>query len=171
VSPSLVLDTGSTTAGARPPGAGDRRSDVRNIRFVHGGRHLRPEPDIIVPPHLLRRTIATPEKRLLLAVLEEAVVTYQRYVVATDRRGRNIFGDVAAWFASEDHGRLYSFVAICDALGFNPTYVRSGLGPWAAKRRIPTHDRERPPHRLSFRRVGGTRHQTTGRAEGSPRRA
>jgi hypothetical protein len=122
-----------------------------------------------VPGHLLTRTIATPEKRLLLAVLEEAVVTYQRYEVATDRPGRIIFSDVAAWFASEDHGRLYAFVAICDALGFDATYVRSGLRPWAARRRMPTHDRDRAPNRLSFRRVGGTRHQTTGRAEGSPK--
>jgi hypothetical protein len=130
-----------------------------------------PEPDIIVPSHLLSRTIATPEKRLLLAILEEAIATYHRYVVATGRRGRTIFDDVAAWFASEDHRRLYSFVTICDALGFDAKYLRSGLGPSVARRHLRGHGPERPLRRLPLRRVGGTRQQTTGRAAGSPRRA
>jgi hypothetical protein len=110
---------------------------------------------------------AMPERRLLLAVLEEGVATYHRYVVATDPRGRGIFGDVAAWFASEDHERLYAFASICDALGINATYVRSGLGRSVARDRTPVHGPEQPLQRLSFRRVGGTRQRTTGRAEGS----
>jgi hypothetical protein len=86
------------------------------------------EPDVIVPSHFLPRTMATPEKRLLLAVLEEAVRTFQRYVLATGRRSRAMFTEVETWFASEDTAWLYSFVAICDALGIDATYVRSGLG-------------------------------------------
>ena len=91
-----------------------------------GSGHL--QPDIILPSQFLPRTIATPEKRLLLAVLEEAVRTFQRYVLATGRRSRAMFADVEAWFASGDTARLCSFIGICDALGIDATYVRSGLG-------------------------------------------
>ena len=92
--------------------------------------HVLLEPEIILPSQLPCATIETPEKRLLLAVLEEAVGTYQRYLMATDPRSRALFADVEAWFASEDSLWLYSFVAICDAIGINATYVRSGLGLW-----------------------------------------
>ena len=126
---------------------------------------VRPEPDVILPRYLLGRTIATPEKRLLLAVLEEAAETYRRYVFTTDRRHHAIFVDVQAWFASEDTAWLYSFVGICDALGLEATYVRSGLRPWAERRRTPSHETGQP-HHLSFRRVNGLRHRTTGRPAG-----
>jgi len=88
------------------------------------------EPDIILPGQFLPRTISTPEKRLLLAVLEEALWTFQRYVIATDRRSRALFAEVETWFASEDTVRLYSFLGICDALGIDASYVRSRLGRW-----------------------------------------
>jgi hypothetical protein len=138
---------------------------------VEGTSRVRPEPDIILPSHLLGRTVATPEKRLLLAVLEEAVATYHRYVVATDRRDRAIFVAVEEWFASEDTAWLYSFVGICDALGLEATWVRSGLRPWVERHHRASSHETAQPHRVSFRRVNGTRHRTIGRAEGSSRRA
>jgi hypothetical protein len=93
------------------------------------------------------------EQRLLLAVLEHAVGTFQRYVNASDRRGQALFADVAAWFASEDTRWMFFFVPICDALGFDVTYVRSGLRRWRD-----THcaslDAE-PLDGLSFHRMNG----------------
>jgi hypothetical protein len=124
------------------------------------------EPDIILPSQFLQRVLATPEKRLLLAVLEEAVGTYQRYAMMTDGRSRAVFAEVEAWFASEDVTRLYAFVPICEALGLDATYVRSGLEPWAAKHRQRWHDTAPPCYRFPFRRIGGTRQRTTGRAAG-----
>ena len=111
----------------------------------------------------------TPEKRLLLAVLEEAVGTYQRYASAPrlDGRDRAVLADVEAWFASADSHELYSFVAICDALGLEATYVRSGLGLWVDSDRAPRHE----GYRFPFRRVNGVRHRANGRAPGMARRA
>jgi hypothetical protein len=127
------------------------------------------ESDLILPVQFLPQSTATPEKRLLLAVLEEAVGTYQRYAFALrlDRRSRAVLADVEAWFASADSHGLYSFVAICDALGLDATYVRSGLGLWADSHRAP----EREGYRFPFRRVSGVRHRTNGRAPGVARRA
>jgi hypothetical protein len=127
------------------------------------------EPDIILPSQFLCRVVATPEKRLLLAVLEEAVGTYQRYAIATDPRGRAVFAEVEAWFASEEVTRLYAFVPICDVLGLDAAHVRSGLGPWAAKHRQRWHETAPPCYRFPFRRVVGTRQRTTGRAAGMGR--
>ena len=133
---------------------------------------MRMEPDVVLPVQFLPQTVGTPEKRLLLAVLEEAVGTYQRYFMATDRRSRTVFDDVEAWFASEDSVWLYSFVAICDAIGLDPTYVRSGLGQWADTHRAPpVLETAQSPYRFPFRRVSGVRHRTTGRAPGMARRA
>jgi hypothetical protein len=133
-----------------------------------GRVHL--EPDIILPSRFLPRTIATPEKRLLLAVLEEAVGTLQRYVIGTDRHSRAVFTDVEAWFASEDTAWLYSFIGICDALGIDATYLRSGLGRWLGTHRTPSLQTT-PSHRFPFRRINGTRHRTNGRPQGMSRRA
>jgi hypothetical protein len=128
------------------------------------------EPDIILPSQFLPRTVATPEKRLLLAVLEEAVGTYQRYVMATDRRGRMVFAEVEAWFASEDVTWLFAFVPVCDALGIDATYVRSGLAPWADTHRKRWHGTAPPCYRFPFRRVSGTRQRTSGRPQGTRRK-
>ncbi len=128
------------------------------------------EPDIILPSELLRRVVATPEKRLLLAVLEEAVGTYQRHAMATAPRSRAVFAEVEAWFASEDVTRLYAFVPICEALGLDATYLRSGLAPWTARYRQRWHETTPPCYRFPFRRVVGSRQRTTGRREGIGRR-
>ena len=128
------------------------------------------EPDIILPSQFLRRTLVTPETRLLLAVLEEALGTYQRLLVATDARSTALLADVEAWFASDDSARLCAFVAICNILEIEPTWVRSRLGRLGGTRRTPaTIGTERGPHRFTFRRVGGMRHRVTGRAEGTSR--
>ena len=129
------------------------------------------EPDIILPSQFLPRTVGTPEKRLLLAVLEEAVGTYQRYLMATDRRGRAILADVEAWFASDDTLWLYSFVAICDVLGLEATYVRSGLGLWADSNPAPALETEGSLYRFPFRRVNGVRHRINDQAPGMATRA
>ena len=89
--------------------------------------HVLLEPEIILPSQLPCATVETPEKRLLLAVLEEAVWTYQRNRMATEPRGRALFTDVEAWFASEDSDWTFSFVAICDVLGLDASYLRRGI--------------------------------------------
>ena len=131
------------------------------------------ESDLILPVQYLQRSMATPEKRLLLAVLEEAVATYQRYAFALrlDRRNRAVLADVKAWFASTESHELYSFVAICDVLGFDATYVRSGLAPWADTHRAQSLVTPHPLYRFPFRRVNGMRQRTNGRAQGTSRRA
>src|SRR5262245_50436515 len=68
-----------------------------------------------------------PEKPLMLAVLEEAVDDFQRWVTAHDRVGKRRFDEAEGWFESDDSDWPYSFPNICQALGLDAGYLRAGL--------------------------------------------
>ena len=99
------------------------------------------------------------ERRLLLAVLEDAIWTYQRYAFANDPRGMARLSHVEEWFASEDTEWMFSFVAICDALGLEPTYLRAGLRRLRDRDRV-ANDTGAPLQLCCFRRGSGARHRT-----------
>jgi hypothetical protein len=95
------------------------------------------------------------EQRLLLAVLEEAVRTFQRYLDGEGRRSRRLLREVEAWFASDDPTFPFSFVPLCDALGLDPSYLRSGLRRWRASHRFPIRTVYRLTRPAVNREVGG----------------
>jgi hypothetical protein len=70
------------------------------------------------------------ERRLVLAILEEAVRSYQHYAFATNRRGRRLFGETCEWFDSHDNTWIFSFENICYALDLDPDHIREGLTRW-----------------------------------------
>ena len=92
-----------------------------------------------------------PEKRLLLAILEEAVATVQRYVVAERRRGRRLYREAEAWVLSDDVSWPCTFRRICDALGIDPDYLREGVMCWSARRRANVPDGHQPGFRKNRR--------------------
>lgn len=104
-----------------------------------------------------------PEKRLMLAVLEEAVADYQRFLVATSNEGRRLFREAEDWFADDDTEWPCSFANICSALGFEVSYVRRGLLRWRDAQRARV-ERGEPVIRIQLRRVAGMRSKATGRA-------
>ena len=71
-----------------------------------------------------------PEEGLLVAVLEQAVRIFQRYALAPDGADRLLFADIDAWFASDDTDYPFAFASICEVLGLDVAYVRSGLRQW-----------------------------------------
>ncbi len=70
------------------------------------------------------------ERRLVLAILEEAVRSYQRYAFATNRRVRRLFGETCEWFDAKDDPWIFSFENICHALDLDPDHIREGLTRW-----------------------------------------
>jgi hypothetical protein len=74
-----------------------------------------------------------PEKRLILAVLEDAVSCFQKYLFARDRKGRALFREIEEWIFEEENGWIFSFKNTCEALGLEPGYVRQGLLRWKEK--------------------------------------
>ena len=113
-------------------------------------------PDSILPEQLGDRHSGgariQPEKRLQVAVLADAVLTFRRFAGVEHARARRLFAEVDAWFASDDADGPFTFVTICDSLSFDPAYVRRGLRQWRA------HVTAEQP--WSVRRGGGgSRHQ------------
>jgi hypothetical protein len=106
-----------------------------------------------------------PEKRLMLAVLEEGVGTFQKYALSNDRAGQRLFQEAEEWFESDEVEWPYAFVNICHTLGIDVDYLRGGLRRWRQQQ----HEANAAGGkviRFPFRRVNGTRHSVTGRAPG-----
>ena len=64
-----------------------------------------------------------PEKRLMAAVLEDAVDSYRTFVFAGGRR----FLEVEEWIFSDDSKQTFSFRNICDILGLSASRIRRSL--------------------------------------------
>jgi hypothetical protein len=130
------------------------------------------EPATVLPVQLYGNLAPdasiVPEKRLLLAVLEEAVVTFQRYSTDSGRRGRRLYREAEEWVCSEDMCWPCSFRNICDVLGLDPGYIRQGLRRWREQR---AGGALHVPHRHPFRRLSGSRTRAIGRPIGLGRRA
>jgi hypothetical protein len=96
--------------------------------------------------NLRRRTILEPEKRLMLAVLEDAVNCLRTNVVARTKQQRRLFRETEDWILEPGHDWVFSFENICAILGFDPQYVRQGLLRLKEKR-LPKHRRGSDPLR------------------------
>jgi hypothetical protein len=119
-------------------------------------------PEIMLPEQFdeLRGSgvVRLPEHRLMLAVLEDAVHTYQMGACGALRNQR-LEQETEAWFASEETGSPFAFVTICETFGIDPEWVRAGLGRWRARRTAGRRGAQIVPFRI--RRVSGSRHQVT----------
>lgn len=92
------------------------------------------EPDAVLPAQyfetICRKTPLQPEKRLMFAVLEDAVACFQKYLFVQTRKGKRRFLEVEEWFLDDNGEDLFSFKNICDVLGFDTDYIRKGLIDW-----------------------------------------
>ena len=70
---------------------------------------------------------ASPRNRLMLAVLEEALVTFQRGLNSARAEQRRHFFEVDRWVSSDDTDWPFSFENICNCLRIDPDYIRKGL--------------------------------------------
>jgi hypothetical protein len=68
----------------------------------------------------------------MLAVLEDAVRTFKEYAVLSNPRVRRLHAEVERWFESPSTNWPFDFENICDALGFEPSSIRSALRRWQA---------------------------------------
>ena len=91
------------------------------------------EPDTLLPTQYFaafaREGGLVRERRLMLAVLQDAVECYQKYALARDPRGTLLFDDARDWIESGEREWPFSYENICDVLGIEAAYVRSGLAP------------------------------------------
>ncbi|HEV8722107.1 MAG TPA: hypothetical protein VGW77_15910 [Candidatus Binatia bacterium] len=92
--------------------------------------------------NLRRKSLLEPEKRLMLAILEDAISRYQENMFSQDKRGKRHFREVEEWIADADSDWIFSFENVCESLGLNPAYVRKGLLRWKEKGRQMLSHRE-----------------------------
>ncbi len=81
---------------------------------------------------IFKRSIRDGEKKLMLAVLENAIEDFQKYVLASDKRGMELFQDAEQWILETNSGSFFSFESICVHLDLDPDYVRRGFMRWKA---------------------------------------
>ena len=75
------------------------------------------------------------ERRLMRAVLVDALELLFKCEAAQDARGRRLFAETERWLASDDTRWPFSFLNVCDALGLVPSCVRKGVARCLAARR------------------------------------
>jgi len=84
--------------------------------------------DVVVPSrHTARIGQLTPERRLMIAVLVDAIDCMVKYRSATDGPARRLFVEENEWLLSTDVRWPYSFECICDVLDLDAAAVRAGL--------------------------------------------
>jgi len=71
-----------------------------------------------------------PERSLMLAVLLDAVESFQKYALLQDKYSNRLFRETEAWILEEDQEWPFSFINICDALEIDSRYLRKGLFQW-----------------------------------------
>ena len=84
---------------------------------------------------LSKPAVSDGEKALMLAVLENAIEDVQKYVLATNKKGKELFDAAEAWILETDSSSFFSFNNICQYLELDPDYMRKGFTRWKEAKR------------------------------------
>lgn len=92
------------------------------------------QPDTLLPEQYLdtfrRKVRLEPEKKLLLAILEDAIACYQKYIFASDAKGKALFRETESWVVEKGNEAVFAFDSVCEMLDFDPEYLRRGVAAW-----------------------------------------
>lgn len=96
------------------------------------------QPDILIPSQYLATTKSKnyqeSEKKLMLAVLEDALWCFQNGLLRRENKKRRVLSmEAEEWIMEESGGWLFSFNEICQMLGLEPKYLRKRLVGWKAE--------------------------------------
>ena len=111
-------------------------------RAVRFSEHASEYPKNLFQPQVLLPTQQTqgqgiPEKRLLIAILADAVNCFQRCGLAPGRRNRRAGQESERWIMSRDRDWPFSFENICEVLDLDADYLRANLLRWRVQQRMP----------------------------------
>ncbi len=91
-------------------------------------------PEILLPTQFYQRMrqqrVLEGERRLMLAILEDAVACFQKFAGATRPRSRRLFQEAEEWFLDTDSSWIFSFESICSVLNIDAQYFRRHLLRW-----------------------------------------
>jgi hypothetical protein len=86
--------------------------------------------------HGVRRGTAggEPWRRLMIAMLVDAIRSFQIKLEAHQPARREEFSEARSWIFSDDDNGFFSFRAVCDALELDPRTLRTGLVRWERRK-------------------------------------
>lgn len=83
---------------------------------------------------LFKREFREGEQALMLAILENAIEAFHRYLAARSEKEKKQYQEAEEWILGKDGDWLFSFENICETLGLDPSYLRRAILS-SAKRR------------------------------------
>ena len=107
-------------------------------------------PDAILPAQFFQSLRSKGrfdgERRLMIAILEDAVNCFMKQVHAVEPKARQVYLDAEEWIMAEDPTWFFSFENVCNTLDLDPEYLREGLIKWrdAERRRVGEGGRAQP---------------------------
>ncbi|MGE5307321.1 MAG: hypothetical protein ACM3TN_28785 [Alphaproteobacteria bacterium] len=76
---------------------------------------------------LFRSSQIPPEKRLILAILDDAVQSFIATMRPRNPKELREFEAAQTWIMEANSDWIFSFESVCDQLGLDPDYLRGGL--------------------------------------------
>lgn len=73
------------------------------------------------------RSTTSPERRLLISMIEQAAADLRLYRNRRNRRSKRLYAEARDWIASDDRSHAFTFVSVCDFLGMSPSALRAAL--------------------------------------------
>lgn len=93
-------------------------------------------PDILLPSQTMTESATwSGERRLMLAVLEEAVSTLFRNIRSVSKFSGREIEAVEQWLGSDEILWPFAFLNVCGACGIDPDYLRRGIEGAVLQRR------------------------------------
>ena len=97
------------------------------------------QPDIVTPTQFsgffVGSAALSGEHRLLAAVLQDGLETFQKFAFSTDPNGRALFSEALRWVSDPSRDELFCYGTICDSLDINAEHLKKGLLTWFEENR------------------------------------
>ncbi len=111
-------------------------------RAVRLRDHVGDYPNALFEPHVLLPTQQTgrqeiPERRLVSAILADAINCFKRQGLASGRGSRRAAYESERWIMSADRDWPFSFENICEVLDIDAKWLRSSLLRWREREWMP----------------------------------
>jgi hypothetical protein len=92
-------------------------------------------PEVLTPAQYFEGARARPPeadaaRRLMLAVLEDALRSFQRYAERPNSQNRRALAQAESWILDRRAEGPFAFQDICEALGVQPDNLRDGIHQW-----------------------------------------
>lgn len=94
--------------------------------------------DVVLPAQFFSTLVdprTEPERRLMVAVLEEAISAVLAGANASGEERRSAAVEAERWFASNSRSWPFAFCTLCDVLGLDSDRVRAVIATWRERQR------------------------------------